>query len=128
MNTLSSNLRYSTSNSVTLSKFELAAKEIEENKASHINLTSEHIDDDQFQTLTEALDGNTSLKTLNLTDNNIFYQGAQTLTKALFRNTTLTILDLSLNEIGIKGAQSFAELLFNNTSLKILITLNFIFL
>ena len=46
MNSLRSSLRYSEPNAFTLSKFELAVKEIAENKTSYINLTSDHIDDD----------------------------------------------------------------------------------
>ncbi|KAI9031116.1 hypothetical protein DFJ74DRAFT_423703 [Hyaloraphidium curvatum] len=86
---------------------------------THLHATKEFIGDSDsvIRALSEALKGNTMLRSLLLPRNNIGPEGARQLAEALKWNSVLKDLDLSGNSIGDVGATALAELLKGNTAL-----------
>jgi hypothetical protein len=81
-----------------------------------VDLAGAWVDNDDVQTLANALKENMTVTVVNLCDNEIGAEGASALADALKENTTVTEIHLSYNQIGAEGASALANALELNTT------------
>lgn len=86
-------------------------------KNSVLNVRHRSIGSKEVQSITEALIGNTFVKSLDLEGNDIGHAGASQIFRLLLENCFITELSLSENNIGSKGAPIIANIFQHTRSL-----------
>jgi Leucine-rich repeat (LRR) protein len=86
-----------------------------------LEMSSNHMGDDQFAKLATILKKNTALQRLDLNRNGISPRGARSLANALKTNTGLLDLELGSNAVKDEGALAISEALKKNGKLRTLI-------
>ncbi|CAF3025628.1 unnamed protein product [Rotaria sp. Silwood2] len=120
-------------NSLAYENPRLAKKMADQKNSQKLDLSDEHLNDEDMKILAEKYHETTTLTTLGLQSNKIGDKGSleelylqqnlistngiKDLADALKENTTLTTLNLSWNRIGDKGAEHIAVALRENKAL-----------
>ncbi|CAF4179760.1 unnamed protein product [Rotaria sordida] len=95
----------------------LEKKMADQKNSQWLDLSDEHLNDQDMKILAEKYHEITTLTTLSLQQNHIGLKGAKYLADALHDNKTLTVLSLSGNRFGPKGVRDLTNTLDANTSL-----------
>ena len=87
---------------------------------AELNLSSNHIGDEDCAALIEGIHTQCKLTVLNLSGNDIGHAGCAKVAQSIGNNLVLTNLNLSNNKIGDDGCVALAESIRTNTTLKVL--------